>query len=102
MLISMPTGTSTILGGFQAILALLVQWDELALANKLLRKEKFASEIFGYFPRVLMLQRKKEFTASCGPPSNQSGINGFRIASGSGHRLRLEGPRRMPEAELAR
>jgi hypothetical protein len=50
MLISMPTGTSTILGVFQAILALLVKWDELALANKLLRKEKFASEIFGHFP----------------------------------------------------
>jgi hypothetical protein len=31
MLISMPTGTSTIFGVFQAILALLVRQDELAL-----------------------------------------------------------------------
>jgi hypothetical protein len=59
MLISMPTGTSTILGVFQAILALLVKWDELALPNKLLRKEKFASEIFCYFTAVFMLQRKR-------------------------------------------
>jgi hypothetical protein len=54
MLISMPTGTSTILGVFQAILALLVKSDELALPNKLLRKEKFASEIFCYFYRPFL------------------------------------------------
>jgi hypothetical protein len=30
MLISMPTGTSTIFGAFQAILALLVKRDDLA------------------------------------------------------------------------
>ena len=65
MLISMPTGTSTILGVFQAILALLVKWDELALPNKLLRKEKYASEIFCYLPHVFMLQRKKELTLLC-------------------------------------
>ena len=58
MLISMPTGTSTILGCFQAILALLVQWGELALASKLLWKEKFASEIFCHLPHVFMLHRK--------------------------------------------
>jgi hypothetical protein len=29
MLISMPHGTSTIFGAFQAILALLANWDEL-------------------------------------------------------------------------
>jgi hypothetical protein len=68
MLISMPTGTSTILGVFQAILALLVKWDELALPNKLLRKEKFASEIFCYLPQVSMLQRKRNsrLRATCG------------------------------------
>jgi hypothetical protein len=59
MFISMPTGTSTIFGVFQAILALLVKWDELALSCKLLRKEKFASEIFAHFPWVFMLQRKR-------------------------------------------
>jgi hypothetical protein len=30
MLISMPTGTSTIFGAFQAIMALLLELDELA------------------------------------------------------------------------
>jgi hypothetical protein len=80
MLISMPTGTSTILGVFQAILALLVKWDELALPNKLLRKEKFASEIFCHLPHVFMLQckRNSRLRATCLP--NQGGIKGFRIA----------------------
>jgi len=47
MLISMPTGTSTIFGAFQAILALLLNGHELPSAIKLPRDEKFASEIFG-------------------------------------------------------
>jgi hypothetical protein len=42
----MPTGTSTIFGVFQAILALLVNRTNSALANKLVGIEKFASEIF--------------------------------------------------------
>ena len=46
MLISMPTGTSTIFGVFQAILALLFNRTNNALADKLMRNEKFASEIF--------------------------------------------------------
>jgi hypothetical protein len=47
MLISMPHGTSTIFGVFQAILALLAKRDETgALINKLQGDEKFASEIF--------------------------------------------------------
>jgi hypothetical protein len=46
MLISMPTGTSTIFGAFQAILALLVKPDELRPVVKVARIEKFASEIF--------------------------------------------------------
>jgi hypothetical protein len=47
MLISMPTGTSTIFGVFQAILALLVKPDELRPhRDKLIGIEKFASEIF--------------------------------------------------------
>jgi hypothetical protein len=67
MLISMPTGTSTIFGVFQAILALLVKWDELALPSKVLRKEKFASEIFCYLPHAIMLQRERNsrFRAAC-------------------------------------
>jgi hypothetical protein len=49
MLISMPTGTSTILGAFQAILALLeMKPDVLRPADKLIHIEKFASRIFSY------------------------------------------------------
>jgi len=47
MLISMPTGTSTIFGAFQAISALLLEQGELPPScDKVMRKEKFASEIF--------------------------------------------------------
>jgi hypothetical protein len=46
MLISMPTGTSTIFGVFQAILALLVSRTNSALPDKLIGNENFASEIF--------------------------------------------------------
>jgi len=42
----MPTGTSTIFGDFQAILALLAKPDELRPSHKVIRKGKFASEIF--------------------------------------------------------
>jgi hypothetical protein len=56
MLISMPTGTSTIFGVFQAILALsffnFFYRTDSALADKLVRNEKFASEIF--FKAVLI------------------------------------------------
>jgi hypothetical protein len=51
MLISMPTGTSTIFGVFQAISALLVDRTNSALPDKLVRNEKFASEIFGHSAR---------------------------------------------------
>jgi hypothetical protein len=46
MLISMPHGTSTIFGAFQAIMALLDTGRASALANKLPIDENFASEIF--------------------------------------------------------
>jgi hypothetical protein len=46
MLISMPHGTSTIFGAFQAISALLANGRTAALVVKLARDEKFASEIF--------------------------------------------------------
>jgi hypothetical protein len=46
MLISMPTGTSTILGAFQAIWVLLcVKTDVLRPADKLVQIKKFASGI---------------------------------------------------------
>ncbi len=50
ILISMPTGTSTIFGVFQAILALLLIRTNFALARKLMRNENFASEIFCHEP----------------------------------------------------
>jgi hypothetical protein len=46
MLISMPHGTSTIFGAFQAILALLVKGIDFRPASKLSRETKFATEIF--------------------------------------------------------
>jgi hypothetical protein len=54
----MPTGTSTIFGVFQAILALLLNRTNSALADKVMRNEKFASEIFCHKPVSFMLQRK--------------------------------------------
>jgi hypothetical protein len=59
MLISMPTGTSTIFGVFQAILALLTRPGECRPSYKLLRKEKFASEIFGRSQYLSMLRCNK-------------------------------------------
>jgi hypothetical protein len=46
MLISMPHGTSTIFGAFQAILALLLMGIDYRPVTKVTREEKFASEIF--------------------------------------------------------
>jgi hypothetical protein len=47
MLISMPTGTSTIFGAFQAIRLSFLNRTNSALGDKVLRIRKFASEIFG-------------------------------------------------------
>jgi hypothetical protein len=58
MLISMPHGTSTIFGAFQAILALHIrEFGRIRPWVKLLRAEKFASEIF---PRNVMLRREND------------------------------------------
>jgi hypothetical protein len=59
MLISMPQGTSTIFGVFQAILAL--HFRELGRVRpwvKVMRAEKFASEIF---PIKSMLRRENRW-----------------------------------------
>ena len=59
MLISMPHGTSTIFGAFQAILALLAKRDETSvLVIKLPCDEKFASEIFYYDLQQILLRCK--------------------------------------------
>jgi hypothetical protein len=62
MLISMPTGTSTIFGVFQAILALLVNGTNSALADKLVGIENFASEIFCHKPLSCYAALQNEFT----------------------------------------
>jgi hypothetical protein len=79
MLISMPTGTSTIFGVFQAILALLARPGECRPSYKLLRKEKFASEIFGRNAVSFYAALQDKFTFLCDPVSNQRRINRFRI-----------------------
>jgi hypothetical protein len=71
MLISMPTGTSTIFGVFQAILALLVKPDELRPAYKVIRIEKFASEIFFCRSSAVYAALQQQFTGLCGRASNQ-------------------------------
>jgi hypothetical protein len=60
MLISMPTGTSTIFGDFQAILALLANGEDVHPPSiKPQREKKFASEIFSSGPLCGLLQCKK-------------------------------------------
>jgi hypothetical protein len=81
MLISMPTGTSTIFGVFQAILGLLVNRTNSALANKLIGNEKFASKISGRKPQYFYAAARRELTYLCGPTSKQRRIDSFRIAS---------------------
>jgi len=75
----MPTGTSTILGVFQAILALLVNRTNFVLPNDVVLFEKFASEIFGGKPLSCYAAARKEFTVLCAPLSNQRQINRFRV-----------------------
>jgi hypothetical protein len=78
MLISMPTGTSTIFGVFQAILALLQKRDELHLAYKVARNGKFASEIFVVNPADFaapQTQRQDGRRA----PSNENRINDIAV-----------------------
>jgi hypothetical protein len=79
ILISMPTGTSTIRGVFQAILALLVNRTHFALAHKVMPFKKFASEIFSSKPLRFYAALQQQFTYLCGPASNQRRINRFRV-----------------------
>jgi hypothetical protein len=79
MLISMPTGTSTIFGVFQAISALLANRTHSALADKVIGNEKFASEIFCIETLGFHVAPQKKFTALCAPSSNQSRISRFIV-----------------------
>jgi hypothetical protein len=88
MLISMPHGTSTIFGAFQAILALLETGRTCALTVKLPCDEKFASEIFFHETHTRLLQRN-----SCGRVGilKLKQINGFfarSLCSAASHRCR--------------
>jgi hypothetical protein len=102
MLISMPTGTSTIFGVFQAILALLAKPDELRpRTNKLIGNEKFASEIFCRKTLGFHAAAQQEFTVLCGGTSNQSRINRFIvICNNAPPQLSVDLIRRIPDKEL--
>jgi hypothetical protein len=80
MLISMPTGTSTIFGVFQAILALLVHRiadrTNSVLTNKLIPFKKFATKIFAGGV-CCAAKWNSHFCASAA--LNQRGINRFRV-----------------------
>jgi hypothetical protein len=65
MLISMPTGTSTILGVFQAILALLVDRTSFSVPHKVVRNENFASEIFCLRISPVYAAMQKKLTQLC-------------------------------------
>jgi hypothetical protein len=82
MLISMPTGTSTIFGAFQAILALHLNSDVLRPLVKVARIEKFASEIF-FSTRCFMLQCERNSRFCAGVRQNNAGIHGFIVAAGN-------------------
>jgi hypothetical protein len=72
MLISMPTGISTIFGALQAILALLQKRHDLHLNYKVAWNAKFTSEIFG-LDRVLRaaLQSQRGGRATLQPNRNR-------------------------------
>ena len=77
MLISMPTGTSTIFGAFQAIWLSFCFRTDSALGGKVLRIKKFASEIFS--PALCCIA--KQFTLLCGGPrAKQREIKRFAVA----------------------
>jgi hypothetical protein len=73
----MPTGTSTIFGVFQAILALLLNRTNSARWDKLMRIENFASEIFCMSTTVLCCSAKGRIHWRARLASKRRGINTF-------------------------
>lgn len=67
MLISMPTGTSTIFGAFQAIRFSICSRGGHRPHVKVLRIRKFASKIFLPEPEAGLCCIAKDFTEMCGP-----------------------------------
>jgi hypothetical protein len=87
MLISMPTATSTIFGAFQAIwLSFSDTGRNGVLGGKVLRIEKFASEIFCLQPRFGYAASRKDFTELCGVDrSKRRGIKPFAVVRSAGN-----------------
>jgi hypothetical protein len=75
----MPTGTSTIFGVFQAILAPCQTGRSPPSQVNLVQNQKFASEIFFSQPQRFYAAVQKEFTYLCGLVSKQCGINRFSM-----------------------
>jgi hypothetical protein len=87
MLISMPHGTSTIFGAFQAIFGAPCKTGRhSALSIKVTPEEKFASEIFSpYNFGVFLLQRETRGAAVRGrhaKPKPDQGVHGDRTIVG--------------------
>jgi len=80
ILISMPTGTSTILGVFQAILALLAtgRLPPSLLSYSVLKSSPMKSFVMN-LPHVPLLQRKKSFRVGLAWASNRNAINHFTL-----------------------
>jgi hypothetical protein len=101
ILISMPTGTSTIFGVFQAILGSPFNPDELRPPPKLMRNEKIASEIFCHKPKVFMLHRKRNSQICAAPRQNKGGSTGseflhsIRMLTSIQHRQAYSGKERV-------
>jgi len=78
MLISMPHGTSTIFGAFQAILALLANGTNFyALPHKLPPDEKFASEFFRLETSAYFVAMQQCSHLPAGGPIKAKGDQGF-------------------------
>jgi hypothetical protein len=77
MLISMPTGTSTIFGVFQAIWLSFLEPDELRPPDKVLPKAKFASEIFFMRVPARLPAASQKHCSAVGKRVKPPLINGF-------------------------
>jgi hypothetical protein len=90
MLISMPHGTSTIFGAFQAILALLANGTNFTPSLvKLPRDEKFASEFFRLETSACFVATQQSFPCAMGGPPKAKGDQGLYSRSLRGMALGL-------------
>jgi hypothetical protein len=94
MLISMPTGTSTIFGAFQAIWLSFWNRTHSALVHKVMPNENFANEIF--FPqgfREFFAAARQQWADRRRDPAKPLLINGFGDFLGEQGRRRGSGSR---------